>query len=374
MTYKQLALFLLAAISAWSQQVIATGLADPQKFVLTSGGNFLVTETSTTINSGRVSFVSRSGTRRTLLDKLPSGTAAPGDGSGPTGLALKGQTLYLAIGAGDAERNGTQAGTSQYNPQGASSPIFSSVLVLRFSADVDSITGAFTFTPQIQQRIADGFEVSLDNGAGSTAQVSLLAAFPYAVPDPNTIYRFSNLWGIELSEDGRTLYMVDASQNTVNVVDTTTGRWRRIARFAPIPNRSGVGPPVSDSVPTSIRVYGDQLLVSFLTGFPFVRGAAQVMSVQPDTGVSAAFIANLSSATDVLWRSRTGDRPQFFVIEHSQNMLAQPRAPGRLLRYDSPQATVMSDALLGPVSMAFDATSNSLFVLELSGRIVEFRL
>jgi len=114
--------------------------------------------------------------------------------------------------------------------------------------------------------------------------------------------------------------------------------------------------------------------VSFLTGFPFVRGAGRVLIMQPDGSGSSPFMFGLSSITDVAWRDRGTSRPQFFVIEHSLNMLASPRAPGRLLRFDTPDAIVMSDSLQGPVSIALDNESNSVIVLELSGRIVEFKL
>lgn len=75
------------------------------------------------------------------------------------------------------------------------------------------------------------------------------------------------------------------------------------------------------------------------------------------------------------WRPRAGQRPQFFVLEFSQNQSAQPPPPGRLLRYDSPTGTVVSDTLVTPVSMAVDDGANVVFVLELAtGRIIEFAL
>jgi len=367
---------LLGIVSAaWGQQVIATGLQTPQRFVLTSRGNFLVSETSTTPNSGRVSFVSRSGTRRTLIANLPSGAALPGDAAGPTGLALRDRFLFLAIGVGDAERPGTQPGTVTFNPAGMSSPLFSSVLVFQFRTDPDFIVGTFSFTPEIQRRLSDGEEVTLEDGAGGRADVSVLANLPDAIPDPNSIYRFSNPWGIELSRNGRTLYVADASTNALVSIDTLTGRWERLMRFAPIPNSSGVGPPFSDAVPTSVRLYGNSLLVSFLSGFPFVPSSARVLRVQPSEAVGTPFIWNLTAVTDVLYRPRSGSgRPQFFVIEHSTNMRATPRAPGRLIRFDTPDQTVVSSTLSGPVCMALEAETNTLFVLQLSGSIVEFKL
>lgn len=375
MTLKTSFSFLIVAGIAWAQpQVITTGLRTPQKLVLTPRGNFLVTEVNTQINDGRVSFVSRGGQKRSFLDGLPSGTEVTGGGSGPTAMALRQRTLYLAIGSGDVERRGQQPGTSVFNTAGASSPIFSSVLAVRFSADVDNIGGTFTLTPAGQQRIADGFEVTLDDGAGSTAAISLLADIPDAGPDPNALYRFSNPWGLTLSSDGNTLFLTDASSNSLLKIDTTTGRWQRIARFPPFRNPGTIGPPVIDTVPTSVRPYGDYLLVSALTGFPFIRSAAFVYALHLPTGAVSPFIYQLTSATDVLVLPTTGPRPIFFTLEFSLAQTATPPGPGRLLRFDTQDSVVVSDTLPAPVSMAIDEATKSLFVLSLTGTIFEFKI
>jgi hypothetical protein len=287
-------------------------------------------------------------------------------------MALSDRTLYLAIGPGDAERAGAAPGTSMLNPQSASSPIFSSLLEIHFSADVDAISGTFHMTPQHQQTLNDGGEVELAD-AGATARISLLTRFPMAEPNPAAAYKFSNPWGLALSDDGRILYLTDASQNCLLRIDTTTGRWRRVARFGPLPNPTPVGPPVVDAVPTSVRIYGNAVLVSFLSGFPFVGDNGRVLLVNPETGVAEPFIFNLTSATDVIWRPRTGGRPQFFVLEFSSNQSANPAPPGRLLRYDSAERQV-AGTFITPVSMVFDEATSELFVLELRGQIQRLKI
>ncbi|MCW5981321.1 MAG: ScyD/ScyE family protein [Bryobacteraceae bacterium] len=197
-----------------------------------------------------------------------------------------------------------------------------------------------------------------------------LVRLPTSEPDPNTVYRFSNPWGLALADEGATLYAVDASMNALLRIDTATGRWRRIVRFPPAPNPGPVGPPVIDAVPTSVRPYGQQLLVSFLTGFPFIHGAARVLAVNPAERTSEPFMFGLTTIVDVLWRPTGGPRPQFFALEFSQNMTAQPPGPGRLLRFDTPEAQVVAADLRGPVSLALDPASNFLYVLELSGRLL----
>ena len=368
-------LLLALATLAWAQpEVLINGLEQPQKLILTPGGNLLVTEPNVKANLGRVSLVSRSGVRRSLFEGLPSGAEVTGGGSGPTAMAIRDRTLYLALSSCDAERRGTVPGTSVHNPAGISSPLVAVIVTARFNQSIDAIMGTFKMTPDQQRILADGGQVELSDGSGATAMMEVLSRFPVAEPDANAVYRFSNLWGLALTPDGATLYVNDASMNSLARVDTATGRWQRIMRFAPLRNPTPVGPPVLDSVPTSVRIYGDQVLVSFLTGFPFIPGTARVLSVNPETRTAENFINFNTSAVDILWRDAGGTRPQFFVLEFSQNQSATPAAPGRLVRYDTVQGEVVLTDLRGPTSLAYDAATKDLFILEISGRILRLRL
>lgn len=361
-------------LQAQAPQVVATGLQGPQKIVLTPAGSILVSETSTAANSGRISVVSRSGSRRSLFEGMPSGTEVAGGGSGPTAMALGGsRILYVAIGGGDAERRG-ENGASVHNPQGISSPIFTSVLKVEFSADVDSLLGTFTLSVAEQTKLADGGEVTLTDGSGGSAKITVLADLPNSMPDARTIYRFSNPWGLALNPDGSTLYLADASTNALISINTATGRWTRFVRFPPAQNPTPVGPPMIDAVPTNLRWHDNHLLVPFLTGFPFVPGRAQVLSVEPGTGKSEPFITGLSSSVDILARTRGDGSTQFFTLEFSQNQSATPPGPGRLRRYDTWQGvTVLSD-LRAPTSLAYDAATKELYILELTGRLLKLQL
>jgi hypothetical protein len=351
-------------------QVIVEGLHGPQKMILTRGGNFLVSETSTEPNSGRVSLVTRSGTRRTLLDHLPSGTDVTGGGSGPTAMTLHGQALAVAIGSGDAERRAA-APASVFNSAGMSSPLFSSVLVFDFNRDLDVLTGTFSLTPELQRRIADGFGVDLEDGSGGRVHVEQLAGFPNAVPDPQVTYRFSNPWGM-IAERG-TVYLTDASMNALVRIDPNTGRWRRILYFPPIPNPGRQGGPVVEAVPTSVRRWGRYLLVSLLTGFPFNPGESRVMLIDEKLNATP-FITGLNSAVDVYVQETGGPRPIFYVLEFSQNQGATPPLPGRLLRYDTATPVVVSDKLTTPVSMVVDEIANTVYVLQLTGQILQIKM
>jgi len=110
----------------------------------------------------------------------------------------------------------------------------------------------------------------------------------------------------------------------VHQVDIVTGRKRTLVQFPSFPNFGTSPPPVVDAVPDSVRAYGNQLLVTFLTGFPFSNGDAKVLLVDPATGATAPFISWLNSAIDIVYRPRAaGERPQFFVLEY------QYEFPGR---------------------------------------------
>lgn len=351
-------------------EVVFQGLQGPQKLILTSQGNFLVTETSKEINSGKVSFVSRAGVRRSLVEGLPSGLDSQGDGSGPTALALHERTLYITIGGGEIERAGTTPGVTIHNPAGLSSPLFASILQVRFASAVDTLTGTFKLTSAQHVNLSDGQTLDIEDGSGGRAQISLLVKFQNSIPE-GTGYRFANPWGLALSADGATLWATDASMNSLNKIDTDTGKWTRQMRFPRIPNAGPIGAPIIDPVPTSVRIYGDQLLVSFLTGFPFSPGYARVQVVNPEARTADPFIYGLTSNTDILWRERPGQRPQFFALEFSTNQIATPAGPGRLLRYDTPTPTVVAGDLRAPVSLAFDPATEEVFILELSGRILK---
>ena len=151
MLTKSIFTILLLTAPVWGQpQVVATGLPGAHKLILTSRGNFLVSEPSPVANTGRVSFVTRTGARRSLIEGLPSGIEVTlGGGSGPGAMALRDRTLYLSIGPGDSERSGP-APTSMLNPAGSTSPLFCSILELRFNRDIE----ALTLFPAVERSLA----------------------------------------------------------------------------------------------------------------------------------------------------------------------------------------------------------------------------
>lgn len=353
--------------------VVISGLQRPMRLAVTPRGDLLVSETSLRPNEGRISIVTPQGVRRTLIEGLPSGTDVTGGSSGPTAMVMgRPNTLYIAMGAGDVERRGPRAGTMMPNPEGPSSPLFCSVLALRLTEPVEMINQPFRLRPDDLQRLADGYEVPLRNEGGERAEIEVLTQFRCSIPDRNSIYRFSNPWGLDIR--GSNLYVADASMDTLVRVDIRTGRAQTMTRFARIPNDRQVGPPVLDAVPDSVHVYGDDLLVTLLTGFPFTPGNSRVMLVDGRTGQPSPFILFNNSVVDLVYRPRRGARAEFYVLEFSTDQGVQPTPPGRLLRYASPSPTVLVDGLIAPTTLAHVPGSDEIYILSLTGTITRVKL
>src|SRR6476646_3102105 len=173
-------LFGLSAALGSAQQatVFASGLLNPSKIILGPGGSLLSAETGSTPNSGRISVISASGTRSTLIDGLPSGLGPPsGDADGPNGLLLDGNTLYIAVDEGDLYANGTVPGTLVVNASGISSPIFDTLLQVNFSQGVDHVASGFTLKLADHTTLLDGNPVTLTNAAGDKTTLTLLSEF-----------------------------------------------------------------------------------------------------------------------------------------------------------------------------------------------------
>ena len=369
------------------------GLQGPSKIIQTALGNLIVAENGTLEpNSGRISIVGLDGGRRSLLEGLPSGINSNGDNSGPSGLFLRGRTLYIVNGEGDATLPGPIPGTELPNLS-PSSPIISSILALHFSARTEKITKGFKLSLADHQALKDGSRLSLSNGEGDKITLGLVVDFPNYVSNPLPFFppnvAHSNPYGLIVTEerekgephgeherkdeDEVTLYVVDAGLNALLKVDIESGATSILTNFPSIPNPlfPGLGGPFIESVPTSIREFDNRFLVTLLRGFPFLPGNAAVMKVRPFTGGQQQFIGGLTSAIDVL-PVRTWGRTHFLTLEISTNLLVGD--PGRLQRFSSPAGpgTVISKCLIGPSAMVRDSRKGVLYVTEIfTGRIIK---
>jgi hypothetical protein len=370
-----LAALFLPAILTQAQcpvSVLTTNLRAPTKVIFSTRGNLLVTEQGNAPNTGRISIIDpQSGSQRTLLNGLPSGFAAPNnDPSGPTGLAMRGRTLYVAIGGGDEVLAGSLPNSFVPNPT-PSSLIFSSVLAVHFTAETEKNTSGFLLSLGDQTSLKNGETVSLDNGVGDKLSIELIADFPDYVPEPRpglpNGVRQSNPFGVALHGDH--IYVADASANIVRDVDLERRTFSTLTSFAPIPNNRGFGPPFVEAVPDSVHLFGDQLLVTLLSGFPFPLGNAQVRAVDIASGTNSPFITGLTSAIDVLSANSGG----FLTLEFSTDML-NPAATGRASFYSTNSASslVIANCLITPTSMAQDSKDDDIYVTEIfTGRVVK---
>jgi hypothetical protein len=350
----------------------ATGFLAPMELAFTAGGGLIVAEAGNGPNSGRLSLVDRAtGERRTLIDSLPSGihdaTNAP---SGPAGVALQGNTVYLVIGNGDSVDAGPLPGTEIPNEH-PSSPILSSVLEMKPSRPLDSMSGSFTLGPADHDALAAGDTVEMTNGKGEHLAIRLVVNFPdYTIeprPDFADNVRLSNPFGIAVL--GQTLFVVDASQNLLRRVDVRTGAYSTVTTFASQPNPvTGVGGPFLEAVPNAVRIRGNELLVTTLSGFPFPPGYASIRRVSMDGTVNEPLVGGLTSALDLV---PLGSSPESSIalVEFSTNQLGG--APGRL-SVVSPVAdrVVLADGLVTPTGLAVDQTTGEIFVTLLGPGII----
>lgn len=357
-------------------RVVTSGLLHPSKLLALPHGPVLVAENGNGPNTGRVSMIDINGGRRTLIEGLPAGPAAPNnDPSGVSGLAFKNRTLFLSIGAGDSVIVGPAPGSELPNPR-PSSPILSSVLALEFDRALNSVGGGFLVVPADHAILASGKSITLKNPLGQTATLRVVIDIPDHLanprPDvPNNV-RVSNPFGLEPA-DSCGLWLVDASRNLLWKVDWCSNTYEAAVSFPQYSNPLPVGARQIDAVPTSARSHNGSLLVTFLTGAPFPPGLAEVKLVKPLSGDSEVIFRGHRMLLDVLFSDRSPDG--FFVLEFSQD--PSVGLPGRLTFYDSPGAApvVWSSNLVAPTNMVLSPFADEILISEIfTGRLVAVSL
>jgi hypothetical protein len=372
-------LLLVASVSAQCTDVI-NGLREPLSSALTNQGNLLVSETGTgAFHSGRISIVDAQGNRRTLLDGLPSAINDVNDASGPAGIFMRGRTLYMAIGTGDAGRPGPVPGTTMPNPAPISSPIFSAILGIQFSANTENTTTGFALTPADEQSLANGETVVLSDGVG-TLKIRVVVDFPNYVANPVPAFagniQLSNPFGVVPVDD--VLYVTDGGRNRVWQVDLLTGSYSTLVTFPAIPNPLfGIVPaggPFLDPVPTGIVAVNNKLLVTLFRGVPFPPGTSTVQEIDIATATQSVLISDRKTAIDVLPLTEKGDR-DYLVLQHAS---VGPffASPGLILRFENPSdpPSVVTSCLVRPTSLILNQKTGTLYVTEYGGRVVSVPL
>jgi hypothetical protein len=354
---------------------LTSGLLNPLSITQSNQGNLVVSESGTAVpNTGRISLVDLNGNRRTLLAGLPSGISDVGTPSGPAGLLLRGRTLYAVIGVGDVGKAGPLPGSNIPNPNPPSSPLFSSVLAIHFSAEAEKATAGFTLTPADHQALAAGQKVTLDNGAGDKMAIELVVNFlPDYLPKPLPAFPANigllNPFGVALAGDQ--LYVTDGGQNRIWQVDAPTGSFSTLTQFSPIANPlyPAVGGPTQEAVPTGITYFDGQLLVALFRGIPFSQGTSVIEQVSL-TGSQTPFITGLKTAIAILPVTAAGNT-DYLVLQHAS---VGPffGSPGLLLRFASPTAapTVIANCLTRPTAMTLYQKTGTLYVTDFAGNIL----
>lgn len=372
-----------AAASAADCQVVASGLRAPIGSVLTNQGNLLVSETgiANVPASGRISIVGADGTRRTLLDGLPQGTnAAGGDASGPNAITMRGRTAYVAIGQGDSVIPGPLAGTTVPNPN-SSSQLFSSILAIHFSAAAEKKTGGFALSAQDQLTLAGGGRVKLANSGGDRLTVELVVNFPDYVSEPLPAFagNVRNSNPFDMLVVGDSMFVTNGGLNKLFKVDLASGAFADLAVFDRIPNLPGAaGPPSVEAVPTGLTYSDGTVLVSLLSGGPFLPGLSRIKAVDPITGAQEDFITGLRTSIDIL-PVRAGGDTDYLTLEN--NFAPAPPFPptgASIKRFEAPGGpgvAVHGCTMDRPTSMSLDTRSGTMYVTELlQGTVVKVPL
>lgn len=368
-------LFILAAPAALAQNAtpFTSDLLAPTKIIFTQRGNLIVAEQGNGPNTGRISIIDRNtGAARTLISGLPSGINTLGGEpapSGPDGVALDANFLYVTIGGGDAAIPGPLPGT-EIPSDNPSSPILSSLLSFETRLPFDDLQGPFTLSRSQHDDLKAARSVSFGSGF-NTLTVRLVADFPDLRFEPRQDFpgnfRASNPFGVAVRSG--TAYVVNAGWNLIHAVDINSGTFHTLATFPPVNNPTPVGPPVIDAVPNSIQFYQGQLLVTTLTGFPFPPGAARAAYVDPDTGAIVTVQQGLTSAIDIEPVSTEVGSQTYLVLEFSTNMLGG--APGRLTMVTGATGKIVAAPLISPTSMAADLVRGEVFVTQIfTGQVI----
>ncbi|MCO6451388.1 MAG: ScyD/ScyE family protein, partial [Caldilineales bacterium] len=166
----------------------------------------------------------------------------------------------------------------------------------------------------------------------------------------------SHPYDMAVGPDGN-IYVADAGANDLLRVNPNTGAVSAVTVFPPFPNNSGIGPPVSQAVPTGVVANPDgSFYVGFLRGFPFLPATSKVVKVMPN-GSQSDYATGLTSLTD-LGRGPDGN---LYAIQFAVFNIGDPQPnTGALIRIKSGGASeVVQSGLSFPTAIDFDSAGNA---------------
>ena len=335
----------LAAQTAQSATIVASGLASPRGLAMDGKGNLYIAEAGRggdqvitigegeekrefkTGMTGQITKVRSDGTKEVVVAGLMSLVAFEGEALGPQGIAYADGALWL---------------TTSCLPAGAPKGPW------------------------------DGALLRVDTESGAITKVADLQAYEFS-KNPDGFFPDSNPFGLAVGDDGMA-YVADAGANTLLRVDPSNGTVETVAVFDgfPLPKElQGPGPFEQgnpgrngamelDPVPTGVAIAPDgSIYVGFLSGFPFLTGMTKVVNVSADGVVSDA-ATGLTQVLDVA----VGSDGMLYASQFNEfSLMSQPPgyAPGtgKVIRIMNDGSTqTVADGLDFPTGLEFDAIGN----------------
>ncbi len=131
-------------------------------------------------------------------------------------------------------------------------------------------------------------------------------------------------------------------------------------------------------MPTGLAYSDGTVLVSLLSGGPFLPGLSRIKAVDPVTGAQADFLTGLRTSIDIL-PVRDGGDTDYLALEN--NFAPAPPFPptgASIKRFEVPGGTgvaVHGCTMYRPTSMSLDTRSGTMYVTELlQGTVVKVPL
>ncbi len=174
-----------------------------------------------------------------------------------------------------------------------------------------------------------------------------VAAVISQIASPNNPDKDSHPYNLTKGPDGD-LYITDAGANAI-VHRKGPNHYSILAEIPNFPNTTGIGGPIIQAVPTSIKFDGRNFLVTTLTGFPFPSGQSNMYTVSMSGKVSV-----YQKGFTMLVDQAEGHGSDHMVVQYAASFnLATGFTPnsGALLWVNGAMSTVLAGGLNQPVGI-----------------------